>query len=652
VELQFRGAVWNDRNGRDWKPVAWLSTLDGVDVEASPQTTEAIQRALPSLLKEPTANLRRIDAEFCHELIAPDMPAKLLRWMHEPTNARARAGTDGWQAFREQCRTHYSFDPERDGELKAAELLSSRQGSWGKVWERFEEAPRSYSGVVALLRSLQPQLSDTNETSPILNERAEAEVAAELGKLADRTPDEAITLVNELAARHAARRNLVWRQLGEAQLAVALGPLARLAQAAARPISGSTVSEVGQRYAEEGWQIDAAAIEALRACTNQQHEGPVAQALRATYQPWLDQTARTLQMLVRSEGAMPQRRLPPPTVAPGRCVLFADGLRMDVAHLLVKELAKRNLRVNLDWDWAPLPSVTPTAKPYASPIADEFVGGEAGDEFAVTIKTTGQRLTQQRFTTLLSGRGWQVLESRSAGDPSGGAWTECGSLDRDGHNKGWRLAFGIESEVRTLVDRVQYLISAGWREVIVLTDHGWLLLPEGLPKIELKSFLAVTRWGRCATLTETATPDLPLGTWAWNRNVTLAFPPGIGCFKAGTEYSHGGISAQELVVPRLTVQPSETTAHATIVSVKWTQARCNVAIEGATAGYAIDVRERAADPSTSFLPDKLAKPIAADGTATIFLAEAADVGRAALLVLLDGNGHVVQTRPVTLGENT
>src|SRR4030095_2020392 len=38
VELQFRGAVWNDRNGHDWKPVAWLSTVDGVDVEASPQT--------------------------------------------------------------------------------------------------------------------------------------------------------------------------------------------------------------------------------------------------------------------------------------------------------------------------------------------------------------------------------------------------------------------------------------------------------------------------------------------------------------------------------------------------------------------------------------------------------------------------------------
>ena len=651
VELQFRGAIWNEENGRDWTPTSWISSIDGVQVDASPQTAEAIQRALPSLLKEAIANVRRIDAEFCHELVAPDMPAQLLRWMSDPGNARARFGVDGWQAFREQCRAHYSFDPERDGELKAAELLSSRHAAWAQVWERFKEAPRTYTGVVTLLRKLQPQLSDTNETSPLLNERAEEEVAAELGNLANRTPAEAITAINELAARHASRRNLVWRQLGEAQLAVALEPLSRLAQAASHPVTGSTVSEIGQRYAEEGWQVDGAAIDALRACTSQRHEAPVAQALRAIYQPWLDQTARTLQMFFRNEGAMPRRRLPPPSLGTGRCVLFADGLRMDIARRLEKELKDRNMAVAFDWDWAPLPPVTPSAKPYASPIAELFVGGEAGDEFAVTIKANGQRLTQPRFVDLLGDGGWQVLESRAGGNPSGGAWTECGSLDKDGHNKGWRLALAIDSEVRALADRVQALISSGWREVVVLTDHGWLLLPDGLPKTELKSFLAVTRWGRCATLTETATPDLPLATWAWNRNVTLAFPPGIGCFKAGTEYSHGGISPQELVIPRLTIQASTASAQATIVSVKWTQARCNVVIDAATAGYSVDLRQRAADPSTSFLPSKSPKPVAGDGTATVFLAEPTDIGTAALLVLLDSNGTAIQTRPVTLGEN-
>ena len=51
-----------------------------------------------------------------------------------------------------------------------------------------------------------------------------------------------------------------------------------------------------------------------------------------------------------------------------------------------------------------------------------------------------------------------------------------------------------------MVSRIGALLKAGWSEVVVVTDHGWLLVPGGLPKVELKSFLAEHRWGRCATL--------------------------------------------------------------------------------------------------------------------------------------------------------
>ena len=48
------------------------------------------------------------------------------------------------------------------------------------------------------------------------------------------------------------------------------------------------------------------------------------------------------------------------------------------------------------------------------------------------------------------------------------------------------------------------LIAHGWRQVIVITDHGWLLLPDGLPKTELKEHLTEIRKGRCARLKELA----------------------------------------------------------------------------------------------------------------------------------------------------
>lgn len=651
VELQFRGAVWQGPNGRDWTPLSWLASLPGVDVAPGRETDDAVQRALPRLLDEPLADVRRIDAETCHALVTPDMPAQLLRWLHEPANFRNRAGTDGWAAFREQCRGGYGFDPEKDGEHKAAELLVTRHGGWGAVWQRFAEAPRNYAGLVALLRKVEPQLSDTQETSVRMNAHAETSIAEGLAGLAGRTQDEASDAIRALAAAHAKRRDLVWRKLGEAQLAVALEPLEQLAALTAQPCGGANAVELAQNYAEAGWKADAAAIAALQACEHAAHEAPVAQALRALYQPWLDQGARTLQMLLRGEE--PARRLPPPELAPGRVVLFADGLRMDVARLLASELGMHGVTAACDWDWSPLPSVTASAKPWASPLADEFIGGTAEDEFAVTIRVSGQRLTQPRFVELLRQRGWQVLDARETGDAAGSAWTECGTLDKDGHHKGWKLAQTVRDEVRTLVERVQALLAAGWSEVMIVTDHGWLLLPEGLPKTELRGFLAVHRWGRCAALKETATPDLPLAPWRWNRAVTLAFPPGIGCFVAGTEYAHGGISPQELVVPRLTVQKATAGgSEAAIKEVKWNGATCKVTVQGAAAGCALDLRRRTADAASSFLVDQSAKALAASGSATLYLGDDGDLGSAAVLVLLDPAGTVLQARTLTLGENT
>jgi hypothetical protein len=66
--------------------------------------------------------------------------------------------------------------------------------------------------------------------------------------------------------------------------------------------------------------------------------------------------------------------------------------------------------------------------------------------------------------------------------PAGSAWTEAGALDKRGHTEGWKLARSVETEVRDLVSRIGALLKAGWTEVVVVTDHGWLLVPNGLPR--------------------------------------------------------------------------------------------------------------------------------------------------------------------------
>ncbi len=100
---------------------------------------------------------------------------------------------------------------------------------------------------------------------------------------------------------------------------------------------------------------------------------------------------------------------------------------MDVAQHLAEKLAAVGIPSTQDWEWSTIPSVIAIAKPAASPLADSVQGGDAGDELSTRLISSGQTLTQDRFVTALTARGWQVLGSGETGEPAGSAWTEAGS---------------------------------------------------------------------------------------------------------------------------------------------------------------------------------------------------------------------------------
>jgi hypothetical protein len=133
--------------------------------------------------------------------------------------------------------------------------------------------------------------------------------------------------------------------------------------------------------------------------------------------------------------------------------------------------------------------------------------------------------------------------------------------------------------------------------------------------------------------------------------VSIAYPPGIGCFVAGKEYAHGGISPQEMIVPRITINTTsgETGMDAKIEGIKWIGLRCKVEIAGAVAGLKADLRERPADASTSLLESGEAKAIGEDGTASLFVSEPEKEGQAVVLVLLRGDGSVMLSQPTIIG---
>jgi hypothetical protein len=659
VELQYRGVMWLHVNGKEWTPYGFLVSKHGgleLDVAKDQPTLDALAGALPTLLDGPITQLRgrRLDAEFFNGTVAPDATGLLLRWLSDPDGFQKRSSEAEWKAFCQQCKTDFRFDPVKEGPLKAAQLLAGRGDSWKKAWQRFVEAPANYAGIVEWLKRAapkDPQMFDTAEVWPDLNEREERMLQQALTKFVDLPQHEAAKGIAALEKQHGVRRAYAWQKLDLSPLATALEPLAKLAHECQTVPGAASSHAYAEQYAHAGWQVDAAALAAMAACGTQEQHGVLLGALRAVYLPWLEDTARQLQQLIRADGQTVSKLAKPHATAPGRLLLFADGLRMDVAQLLAKELASVGIDSAQEWEWSAIPSVTATAKPAASPIADNVQGADVGDAFTTRLIGTDKALTHDRFIAALRESGWQFLKPGETGDPSGSAWTEAGSLDKRGHNEGWKLARSVESEVRDLASRIGALLKAGWTELIVVTDHGWLLLPGGLPKVELKSGLADHRWGRCAAMKSDSQTDVPTLKWHWNEDVVIASPPGVGCFRASMEYTHGGVSLQEMVTPILRVSNSGTSGGSTrLVEGKWTGAKCRVAVSGDPSGFSVDVRTQQADKETSMLANKQAVNISGDGKLAIFLEDDADIGRRAEIVLLDPSGKVIDSLPTTLGE--
>jgi hypothetical protein len=252
---------------------------------------------------------------------------------------------------------------------------------------------------------------------------------------------------------------------------------------------------------------------------------------------------------------------------------------------------------------------------------------------------------------LLGNLGISFLGSDEVGSVEGCAWTELGFLDAYGHEQGAKLAWRVEEELAALEQRIGDLLQAGWETVKVITDHGWLLMPGGLPKADLKKHLTESRWGRCAIPGPGAQHGYPMTSWFWDAAEAVVLAPGISCFVANREYAHGGLTLQEALIPSLTVSAGGTgNAGAVVVKeMKWAGMRLRAVFEGAE-GLVVDIRSKVADAETSFLTTPTTA--AADGEKTSMLVENDEVlGAAAFLVVMDSNGQPVLKQPIVIGEN-
>jgi hypothetical protein len=654
AELQYRGVWFTQPNAKDWTVLAFLCSKEagiGLDLARDAATLDALQHTLVQLGRTRLDQLKgtQLTHETLNALVHADPVRAILDWLDDANNVHER-DADQWKSFRGICK-NFGFDPETDGRIVAAERLGRRDGKWAHVWNRFTEAPQSYARIPDLLRKAQPNfkndLFDDPSPWPRENETREAKVRDALTSLASASQSKAIEVVTALEREHGVRRGWVWAQLALAPLAAALEHLAKLAALGPGTLPGATRDEMAASYRESGWQVDAAAVDALSTVNTTADEDAVRTAVRALYLPWLERNAERLQQLLAGDPVPTHDRVPVQPLDAGTCIVFVDGMRYDVGRRLATAMRSHGWEVVETARWTAMPSVTATAKPAASPVADLVVGGATDAEFCARVAATGAALTADRFRQLVEQQGIEYLPRSERGTPTGRAWTEIGDLDRRGHEEGVRLARRVAESVADIVARVEELLDAGWKRVKLVTDHGWLLMPGGLPKVNLSAYLAASRWGRCAALKQTSIVEVPVVPWYWNSQVRVALAPGVGVFIEGREYTHGGATLQECMVPVLVVtRGASAGVDARIASVEWVHLRCKIQIEGEFAGCRVDIRTKPGDSKTSVAAPK---GVPENGRVSVVVEDDDLEQSAAVVVLLDASGQVVAKQATTVG---
>ncbi len=661
AELQYRGVLWSQANTKDWTLGAFLASKHGglgLDVAQDKATQETLLQALQAgvLLGCGVDELRgrTINAEWLLSLLAPNPTRDLLLWMNAPELARHKWGDVLWDVFSKRCKSDFGFDPVADGVLVAAERLAKAVGKWAAVAELYRDSFGSFPNVFGLLAKVQPpQLGLFPDPVlqagyPQVNEQGESALRYALSACAGMVASQARAAVLAAEKEHGLRRGWIWARMGRSPLAMALGHLALLAERSASVPIGQTPAELAAAYQQSGWQVDQAALHALASVHTKADLDAVSAALRAMYLPWMEETAHRLQEAAKTTGGLAPLPTESAGSAAGTCTVFVDGLRYDVAVQLQQRLVSLG-KASLSARWTSLPSVTASGKAWCSPVAAHIAGTPEDAEFEPRVAADAKPLSSHNFRKLLAAHGVLHLDKHETGDPQGQSWTEAGDLDHYGHEHGLRLARDLDMQLDQVVERVGELSDAGWKRVRIVTDHGWLLMPGGLPKSELAKHQTETRWGRCAVLKDSAhgTP-LTFG-WDWCKAVQVAYAPGVSSFIAGADYAHGGISLQECLVPVLQLDCVSAAGSATTVTIKsvtWKGLRCAVVLEGAVTGLRVDIRTKAALTSSSLASAD--KPVDG-GKASLAVADDEHMGAAAVVVVLGTDGEVLQKQATTVG---
>lgn len=655
LEYQYTGTLFIQENGREWSILAFVENpISGLGIKVAKDnaTKDALKKTLPTIFqdREVLAHKSIIDADYLNNQLFPDIIPTILKWMCKGDAFFQSMETGKREVFTNLCKSQYEFEPDHKNIKAIAEKLGAQKNSWKYVWQLYATAPNKYPEIEALLRLSKPAdlgagiFALPDESWPQVNEQREEALAQVLTKAAKQDVVRALSTLQNLEKEHSVRRIWIWFELGKSPLADALHYLVQMASGALEPYSSSSIENLKSYYITSGYAVDQNMRKSLGAVKTQKDKTIVKSIIQLFYQPWLESITTKFQEQVAVDATIFTSQTA--NVEIESFVLFVDAFRYELAQEFSERLAKYKLNVSMQTGWSAIPSLTPTAKPAISPIASAVSTNSNITEFRPQLQN-GKDLLTNVFRDTLKANDFKLVTNANDIQSEGKYWQEIGDIDTKGHEEQGDMVKRIEELFDQLHEALDVAFERGIKRIKIVTDHGWLLLPGGLPKTKLNAGLTETRWGRCALIKEGATTDLLHLPWRWNPSIFIAYAPGISFFKANEEYAHGGISLHECLVPTMIIEnPNVPDIKAEVKVVKWINLKCTIQTSDVPDGYSVDIRTKYNDSKTSIVLSK--NKTLKDNIATVMVDDSAEY-QAAIIVLLDENERILDKKPTTVG---
>jgi len=342
-----------------------------------------------------------------------------------------------------------------------------------------------------------------------------------------------------------------------------------------------TADEAVHWYTNKGWQLDHAG----ETLFSESHDMPgelqrIRARLRRGYLRAFDRINRVFSNLLSENpnsifglptGGEILRRALKDADGP-LALIFLDACRLDLGHRLVYLLNEGEPmeRASLQIGVAPLPSITALGMAFALPVKRDSLSisfSKEQNRFCVKLedfdgdlsfadqrrKWLSKRVGVQDFLTISD-----VIDTDKIKSPGRGkkVLVVYGSaFDDEGHEGRLKLE-GADDHLERYERAIRRLQSFGYKQIIVVTDHGFFHWQPDVDEVEEKPSGELLWTSRRAIAGYGLSHKSALSFSLMGSDMEVMVPRSINAFRTygGLGFFHGGATLQEIIIPVITVR--------------------------------------------------------------------------------------------------